>query len=334
MSSSWNILSKYRDELYGFSIIWIILFHGIILKNLSLSSNLDFLTKCIRGGNCGVEIFLLLSGIGLYYSFEKNNSILNFYIKRIKRILFSFIVVIGSYYFFFDIIKDKNVSKFLLDITLLSFWINGDKFVWFVALIVILYLIYPLIYKYVLNRRYTLIYIISLILGNYTLLFILRLYDIKTFHNIEIALTRIPVFLIGCYLGNLVLKQYRISTILKGLFVLIFFGGLVYFDNNTSKLVKYFRLPFLFIGPSIAIVICVFLEFINSNFINRFLAHVGKMSFELYLTHVALRLVCLKYNLFVYGNSTNYCIYILFVGLGSYIISNSIILIRDKLCNV
>ena len=50
-------------ELYGFSILWIMLFHGIILKNTALPSKFRFLTRFLENGNCGVEIFLFLSGI-------------------------------------------------------------------------------------------------------------------------------------------------------------------------------------------------------------------------------------------------------------------------------
>ena len=41
MNITWGILSKYKNELYGFSIIWIILFHGLELRRASLGKALD-----------------------------------------------------------------------------------------------------------------------------------------------------------------------------------------------------------------------------------------------------------------------------------------------------
>lgn len=72
MQISWNILSKYRNELYGFSILWIILFHGINVKPSALSKELSVFTGVIKHGSIGVEIFLFLSGFCLYYSLKKN----------------------------------------------------------------------------------------------------------------------------------------------------------------------------------------------------------------------------------------------------------------------
>lgn len=92
MQISWNILSKYRNELYGFSILWIILFHGLNVKNSSLCKELEVLSGFIKHGNCGVEIFLFLSGMCLYYSFKNNEKVVQFYIKRLKRILIPFFI--------------------------------------------------------------------------------------------------------------------------------------------------------------------------------------------------------------------------------------------------
>lgn len=60
-------LSTYRTELMGISAILILVCHasgrGVILP-FHLSTLLSF-------GNIGVDMFLLLSGIGLFYSLEK-----------------------------------------------------------------------------------------------------------------------------------------------------------------------------------------------------------------------------------------------------------------------
>lgn len=87
MNVTWGILSKYRNELYGFSIIWIILFHGLELKKTVLPKALKFIEPFLKHGNCGVEIFLFLSGICLYFSLKKNQDIIYFFKKRVSRIL-------------------------------------------------------------------------------------------------------------------------------------------------------------------------------------------------------------------------------------------------------
>ena len=58
-------LSAYRNEIYGASILWIMLFHGYLVeveyfKNVPVLKYLGFFLDC---GNMGVEIFLFMSGI-------------------------------------------------------------------------------------------------------------------------------------------------------------------------------------------------------------------------------------------------------------------------------
>lgn len=59
MNISWNILSKYRNELYGISILWIMLLHGLGIKNTEVFSELKCLTKIIEHRNIGGENFFI-----------------------------------------------------------------------------------------------------------------------------------------------------------------------------------------------------------------------------------------------------------------------------------
>ncbi|MCH5211596.1 MAG: hypothetical protein J1G06_01135 [Oscillospiraceae bacterium] len=62
---------KYRNSIYGFCAIWIVLFHvyGGPEKELSIVGNL------ISCGNMGVDIFLFLSGVCLSLSFKSKKAL-------------------------------------------------------------------------------------------------------------------------------------------------------------------------------------------------------------------------------------------------------------------
>ena len=62
-----NNISKYRGELMGFAIIIVMLFH------VSLSKTSPWF-GLRRMGNLGVDIFFFLSGIGLWYSWAKQQN--------------------------------------------------------------------------------------------------------------------------------------------------------------------------------------------------------------------------------------------------------------------
>lgn len=63
MNISWGLFSKYKSELYGISIFWIMLFHGLSIKSVALPKSIDLITKILQHSNCGVESFLFGAGI-------------------------------------------------------------------------------------------------------------------------------------------------------------------------------------------------------------------------------------------------------------------------------
>lgn len=64
-------LSRYRSELMGLAMIFVMLFHVWLPK----SNPMYGLVRC---GNVGVDMFLFLSGIGLWYSWTGNRSVVRF----------------------------------------------------------------------------------------------------------------------------------------------------------------------------------------------------------------------------------------------------------------
>ena len=58
-----SIISKYRGELLGVATLMIVIGHSISIVNFP-----SIVKKILAYGTVGVNIFLFLSGIGLYYS--------------------------------------------------------------------------------------------------------------------------------------------------------------------------------------------------------------------------------------------------------------------------
>lgn len=87
----------------------------------------------IRFGSIGVEIFFFLSGMGLVYSYRRNNSPIQFYGRRALRILPSYYIVLflSAALYGASIICWKNVLMF-------------GMFRWFISTICLYYLLFPL----------------------------------------------------------------------------------------------------------------------------------------------------------------------------------------------
>ena len=221
---NWGHVSLYRNELFGLSIISIMIFHflediktytsGGILYNIADVYYMLF-------ASIGVEVFLFLSGMGLFFSMKKNSDTKQFYIKRFKRLCFPYILIGGCYWIIRDfIILKLSVLDFLLDFSMLSFLLQGRKNIWFVAFIILMYLIYPIIFKCLnqKNKKKKIAYFLLM-------LFIWGLFMAATvvffrnvYSNIEIAVWRIPIFIFGAYMGEKIYNKDKFSIFDYSLF--------------------------------------------------------------------------------------------------------------------
>lgn len=89
-----NAVGEFRTEIMALSIIWVMLLHGC---ELYPSVNIPVFTMLCELGNIGVDIFLLLSGYGLYFSMRKNLDKIGFYKKRLKKVAFPFLISLNCY---------------------------------------------------------------------------------------------------------------------------------------------------------------------------------------------------------------------------------------------
>ena len=203
-------ISKCRSVLFGVATILIVFFHSFYLSFSFL--NVPFLVKTFTWmknmSNIGVDIFLFLSGLGLYYSLEKDSSIKRFYIRRFKRILPAVLIV--SIIYSALISHSHGIAGYFGDCFLYSFWLYGSRSFWFFSLLVVLYLIFPFIYKLCKTGPYFCVwlFIFSIVL-NLLLLFLVPDY----YNKVEIAVARIPVFILGAISAKYIIEGYKIPYI-------------------------------------------------------------------------------------------------------------------------
>ena len=86
-------ISKYRREIMGMAIIMIMLCHTTLFFEPIIIRKIYYEVKTFL--KIGVDIFFLLSGLGLYYSFSRDENVGRFYLKRFYRILPTYISIIA-----------------------------------------------------------------------------------------------------------------------------------------------------------------------------------------------------------------------------------------------
>lgn len=144
-----NLINKYRKELFGIASCMIVFHHLTIKGNGNPLIDIYMFLRLV--GAMGVDLFLFLSGIGLVYSFEKNNSIKEFYMRRCQRILPAYLCIAFPFYLWRDCIVGKNgILVLVKHLFLVQFWKEGAGD-WYIAAIFILYALFPLIYYSIKN---------------------------------------------------------------------------------------------------------------------------------------------------------------------------------------
>lgn len=146
-----NLINKYRKELFGIASVMIVFHHLTVRGSGNPLADIYMFLRLL--GAMGVDLFLFLSGIGLVYSYEKNKSLKEFYVRRCKRILPAYLFIVFPFYLWKDCIVGKNGLLVLAEhLFLVQFWKEGAGD-WFIAAIFILYALFPLIYYTVKNIR-------------------------------------------------------------------------------------------------------------------------------------------------------------------------------------
>lgn len=279
-------ISDNRNALLGLAIILVVLYHSYNLNfsslvGINIASNiLDFIKKI---GDFGVDIFLFLSGIGLYYSLSKND-LITFYKNRFYRILPELILVT----LIFNIItKSMTILEFLERIFFIGFFIKGNRADWFLAFIMILYLIFPFIYKIIKKNSLD-----GLAIMLFTIIVFNLLYSVIfpiSYDRVEIALTRIPIFLIGVFLGKKIYEKATISSklIILSIITQMLVITILYINRNLTNFTIFTR----YLYCPLAITTVINLSFIYSllnnknNIIINLLKYIGNYSLEIYLIY-------------------------------------------------
>ena len=117
---TWSDISTYRGELFGASILSVVLYHyfAIFLNTEAPNTVIRILTKFYNSavGSVGVDIFIILSGFGLYYSLSRREKLSAFYRKRVYRVVLPYLVCGLVYWIIMDFFFFHS-CKFALSLT-------------------------------------------------------------------------------------------------------------------------------------------------------------------------------------------------------------------------
>ena len=283
-------ISRFRAEQMGAAMLFVILFHVALDRG-------DPFYGLRRCGNVGVDIFLFLSGVGLWFSWVKTPDVLRFYRRRLLRIVPTWIVVATAFYLP-DYLGARRFSRSLVDligdITInWDFWLHDELTFWYVPAIMALYLVAPWYMRLVQSRPVYRWLPLLMVIWCVMVQWVLPIH--AAVGHIEIFWSRVPIFFIGINFGEMVRTRRQLSSDAVWLLLVTFlmtFGTCLYLEQVRHGQFPLFVERMLYIPFTVCTVLVMNRIFRRTpQWVNRLFRFVGALSLEAYLIHIHFVLV-------------------------------------------
>ena len=267
----------------GISIIIVMLFHW---------GSFGCFSPLVRGyGYFAVELFLFMSGFGIYHSLAKVSNLRQYYLRRFWRIIPTCIVS-GIIFVWVWHEAIPNLYSFDNMYPWLSF-LGLD--VWYIRTILIYYLVAPFIYRLMHRLHYPLLGItLCSVIGYLLLLFVsMKHYHFNFLEQTTIlwSIKRFPAFLAGMYVaykagrgGNLV--ALGILAVIAGVVHTALTYGVVFYELAPHVRRQMEILMFPCWGFVLCGMACCF-RYVRG-VLKAGLEWLGKYSLEIFLAHSAI----------------------------------------------
>lgn len=283
-------ISRFRAEQMGAAMLFVILFHVALDRG-------DPFYGLRRCGNVGVDIFLFLSGVGLWFSWVKTPDVLRFYRRRLLRIVPTWIVVATAFYLP-DYLGARRFSHSIVDligdITInWGFWLHDELTFWYVPAIMALYLAAPWYMRLIQSRPVYRWLPLLMVIWCVMVQWVLPIH--YAVGHIEIFWSRVPIFFIGINFGEMVRTRRQLPSEAVWLLLVTFlmtFGTCLYLEQVRHGHFPLFVERMLYIPFTVCTVLVMNRIFRRTpQWVNRSFRLVGALSLEAYLIHIHFVLV-------------------------------------------
>ncbi len=293
-------ISRYRGELMGAAMLFIILFHVQLPRS-------DMFFGLRRMGNIGVDLFLFLSGIGLWFSWMKDREgenlrqkTVGFYLRRLLRIYPTWLVMASLFYVgdFMGAGKySKNLADLLGDVLVnWDFWLHDELTFWYIPATMMLYLLAPpymeLIRRHPVYRWLPVVMVMWCVIVQW----------VTPIHqavgHLEIFWSRVPIFFIGINMSEAVRGKQSVDG--QAIWLILLMFGVALSASIFLEQVRHGQFPLfvermLYIPLTVTTVLLLNAVFRHTpQWFNRALSFVGAVSLEIYLIHSHFVLVHLE----------------------------------------
>lgn len=277
-------ISRFRGELMGLAMLFIILFHVWVRRD-------DPFYGLHRCGNVGVDMFLFLSGVGLWFAWTRNPDTRKFYARRFARIFPAWFIVACLFYvpdFLGRGRYSSSVGDLIGDVTInLDFWMHDELTFWYIPAIMVLYIAAPPYMKLISRRPVYRWLPVLMVVWCVMVQWVTPIHS--AVGHIEIFWSRVPIFFIGINAGQLVMERRCLQRGSMPLLLVAFamtFGTSLYLEQELHGKFPLFVERMIYIPLTFtAVMLLARLLAHAPSWTNAMLRTVGALSLECYLIH-------------------------------------------------
>lgn len=279
LSLSTRDVSRHRAFVYGFAAMWVLFFHMVFSFP---SDAVYFPIRWVKvSGNCGVDVFCLLSGMGLYRSFSRDEKIMAFYGRRFVRVFLPAFIIIA--YNAARLAGSGGIMEYMGRLTVLGYW-AGASVLWYAPFILAMYLIYPALY-HIQKKNSRLLWVVLLACLAFPAG--AKIAAPEWAAHVEKAISRIPAFVIGCMLAPM-LNEDREISIKWWPALIVPYAALRLAGTRLTD-----RYSYIFLAAFMIILMVKIAGFIAQkrplHFVYKIFAFMGGISLEVYLFQERVR---------------------------------------------
>lgn len=288
--SALQLVLKYKEEIMGLATLWVMLYHSDVQTGIGVINGIK------QTGYGGVDIFIFVSGMGIYYSLKKND-LKKYALNRMWRIYPTYIPLVIVYMLVFGP-ETLQINHILGNLTGLGFAFSLDNQpYWYVSLIIILYILAPYLYAFITSesKRPVLRCILLLAGTGVVSLVWLNRYEM-------LAAARLPIFVLGMiatyYLDRGECPKVKNGYLLVASVIMLAVGSIIIYITHKDfpnmlwdKGLHWY--PFLLFAPAASVLLAYVLGRIASckgfaflRLPGKCLTLIGRASWEIYLVHV------------------------------------------------
>lgn len=279
-------LIRYRSVWMGVAMLWIVWFHVPLVP---AGEGMAFFRKLGYGG---VDMCLFASGVGCFYSLQKDPDAGRFMGRRLRRLAPVYLTVMAlwlPWQYSRGAATIPTIIGNLFGIQHLT-TLNSD-FNWYISAILLLYIFAPYL-KSVIDSHG--------LRGRALFLAVLLVLVIPFWMSGEyiIVITRIPVFYMGMLFAagagegrRINAWQWPLGFVLMAFAVAVIWLG---FERIPDKMWAYgvYWCPYVLIAPYLCVVLSTVMSWLDrtaaGRAVVRALSVVGEYSFEIYLLHIPM----------------------------------------------